>query len=188
MYVHINKATSMILKCSPAKPRNTAIGFAKISDLLGKELLGGDLTALKDYFVLSHPDGEYTLEQNEQVSVIANKRCESTELVEVTLCSDPDFTVVIDNTTQTLRIQLNRIFNISAARFVGVELASDIERCVMYFSKKNDPTYLLFLVEVPLNELLIQQGNTMIYPLPVACQSVSVYTKHVLNSYSLEIM
>lgn len=188
MYVHINRATSIIYKCSPTRPRDPKVGYAPINAELATQLLDGNVDGLKDYFVLAHLDGSYTLERNEHVAVVANKKHQSTELMELTQCEDADFSIIIDNANQTIHFRLNRIFNVSAARFVGMKLEAGIEKSTMYFTKKNDPTYLLFCIEIPIDQLLVQVGNTISYPLPVACQSVSVYTKQLLNSYSVETM
>lgn len=186
MYLHIDQTTGNVVKYSPVLPKVPGHIAATVPPELELQLRDGNTTALKQYFVLMHADGRLTVEPNNAVITMANKKLASTELTEIKHEPNADFRIVINNVDNTLQFTLSRIFNIDAHCFMDATMTEKLNKCIIYFTKKNDPTYLLFYMNVPLEELLKAPDNTLSYPLPVPCNTVSVYTKPILNSYSVE--
>jgi len=58
----------------------------------------------------------------------------------------------------------------------------------VYIRKKNDPSYLLFYVTVPLIELLQSGATGVTMDMPGKYIDVSVYTRYVSSTYSLEFI
>lgn len=184
-YLYIDRTTLEMVKCSPVNKPNDKLAVIEVEDALGSQLAAGQIHELQNYFVTTE-DGEFVLQRREVVLQVAAHKMQAGGLREISKYENADCVIVINNNAQTLTIRLDRLFGKPSATFACTDISDNKDTFNLYVTKKNDPTYLLFSHKVPLGEL-IKNVDGVTLPLPVDCTNVSVYTKQIATSYSLEI-
>jgi hypothetical protein len=169
--------------------------ITKISSLSEKEAnLNFAWFALKD--VLPFLDGVYKfsdyivtktknplIHEIKKKSVDFKQRSADRLIHKISTCNDSEIVIKLDNTSIKIMASdgvLNE-FDVNVNNDVKI---SGYETHIFYVTLKDNPDFVLQTIEVPFNKLL--SGEVIETECVKETSSVSLYTKRVFNSYSLE--
>ena len=184
-YLYINISDLKVVKCSPVnkpKPGQTTI---EVDDNIASIFNSGHIGEINNYVVVRN-DEEYSIIPKALIKNYVNKKIAVGILQEAKFTKNADCNIIINNVAQTITLKLNLLQGMQHINYTSEDL-EDNTNFIVYITKKNDPSYLLFYIKVPMVDLLLSPKE-ITKALPTKYTNVSVYTRYVSSTYSLEFI
>lgn len=185
MFVHFDRKTEMITGISPVPRETEDTGVLKIDPALGRKIVLGE-EKIQNYFVYRNGDN-YHFERSQDVVDLFVDTLKMYSLEEVkTFQSDAECSIILNRDEMKLTIRLNTFMNKPLYMFKSLSLPA--YKVPIYITRKNDPTYLLAAINPVVSEIVQEYSGECSYTLRELPKQVSVYTKPIFKTYSLEIV
>jgi len=185
-YLYINISDLKVVKCSPVNKPPVGQVTIEVDDTIANIFKTGHIGEINNY-VITRNDDTYSIVPKQVFKHYVNQKIATGILQEATYVDDADCTITINNVNQTINLTLEILRNTSTINYTSDDIDHNT-KYVVYITKKNDPSYLLFYVTVPLIELLQSGATGVTMDMPGKYIDVSVYTRYVSSTYSLEFI
>jgi hypothetical protein len=185
MFVHFERATEQITSLGPIARETAEIGVLAIPSDLGRKIVLGQ-EKIQNYFVYRNGD-RYYFERSQDVVDLFVDTLRNFSLEEIkTFQRRAECSIILNHEDLTLTVRLNTFLNKPIQMFKTLNLPS--YKVPIYVTRKNDPTYLLAAINPVVSDIVQKYSGEYTYRLRELPEQVSIYTKPIFKTYSLEIL
>lgn len=184
MFVHFKKDTYEVVKVSPVAKPTDQLDILEIDKELGYKLVKGE-EKLVHYLIFKYED-TYVFNKSQDVIDMFAETINHFALQELKIAGNEkaECSITLNKQTNQVAVRLNSFFNQPLHHFASFRLPSD--RIPLYITKKNDPTYLLAILYPVVSDIIQQYNGECFFDIRPLPEEVSIYTKPIFKSYSLE--
>lgn len=185
MFVHFDRKTEDIIKIGPIAKETETVGVVQIPAEIGRKIVTGE-EKIQNYLVFKSGD-TYMFDRSQDVVDMFTETLKHFSLEELKpIEGETECTIILDRTKNQLTVKLNTFLNKPLHQFRTMLLPT--YKIPLYVSKKNDPTYLLAVVNPVVSDIVQKYSGVCTYDIRVLPKEVSIYTKPIFKTYSLEII